>query len=270
MLCIAILRCSISRPFSARFTINNATTSAAPVGHGHQLLGHGPQRAPAQLRHWFRCSQGTKSCSLHLYTKSSIRTYLFHACAQRWWRVRSVVSCPDQVILPLVLTWRRRQDQIIFTPKRLPLVGQEQMHVADLVLPRAIHWPRNDMASSPNCWRISHIWSSPFLPSHQKSDHAKASLIQNTATQSQTPPLALHLGVSIFPLQHVIPFMTFFLCRSRRGTHRMQFARPLSVTLAVTSSPSLPISTKLGEEDKQPDTSYRTHLCLVLNYKPNP
>ena len=26
----------------------------------------------------------------------------------------------------------------------------------------------------------------------------------------------------------------------------MQFARPLSVTLAVTSSPSLPISTKLG------------------------
>ena len=30
----------------------------------------------------------------------------------------------------------------------------------------------------------------------------------------------------------------------------MSFVRPLSVTLPVTSSPSLPIATKLGEGDK--------------------
>ena len=35
VLYIAVLRRSISRPFSARFTINNATISAALVGHGH-------------------------------------------------------------------------------------------------------------------------------------------------------------------------------------------------------------------------------------------
>ena len=34
MLCIAMLRRSISRPFSNQFAINNATISAAPVGHG--------------------------------------------------------------------------------------------------------------------------------------------------------------------------------------------------------------------------------------------
>ena len=34
VLYIAMLRRSISRPFSARFAINNATISAAPMGHG--------------------------------------------------------------------------------------------------------------------------------------------------------------------------------------------------------------------------------------------
>ena len=34
VLYIAMLRRSISRPFSARIAINNATISAAPVGHG--------------------------------------------------------------------------------------------------------------------------------------------------------------------------------------------------------------------------------------------
>ena len=34
VLYIAMLRRSISRPFSTRFAINNATISAAPVGHG--------------------------------------------------------------------------------------------------------------------------------------------------------------------------------------------------------------------------------------------
>ena len=34
VLYIAMLRSSISRPFSTRFAINNATISAAPVGHG--------------------------------------------------------------------------------------------------------------------------------------------------------------------------------------------------------------------------------------------
>ena len=42
---IAILCRSISRPFSDRFAINNATISAA-------LVGHVPQCAPAWLRHW--------------------------------------------------------------------------------------------------------------------------------------------------------------------------------------------------------------------------
>ena len=34
VLYIAMLRSSISKPFSTRFAINNATISAAPVGHG--------------------------------------------------------------------------------------------------------------------------------------------------------------------------------------------------------------------------------------------
>ena len=94
------------------------------------------------------------------------------------------------------------------------------------------------------------MFLSPF---HQRSDHAKALLVQNTASQTQTLPLALRLGVITISssLRHVTTRDWFFIiCRSGRRIRGVLFVRPLSVTLPVTSSPSLPISTKLGEGDK--------------------
>ena len=79
MLYIVILRRSISRPFSTRFVINNATISAALVGHGFQLLGHVSQCAPAWLRHCLFQDQWAAQCMSSHTTNSHYPFLLFTA-----------------------------------------------------------------------------------------------------------------------------------------------------------------------------------------------